>query len=538
MIQKLKCTMTLLTVFGIGWATNTILAQDQTVDAGTSAISLVEVPSRRVAYVEHIGPYWALGKVMAQTQAHIAKEHHGSSLFIRYITNPGKTQPQKLKVEIGFVLAKDAKTHTPFLIREEPATTSITWSINEPTISPRAAYAQLQQWAKMHDLTPVGPMIELHVTTDSLGSKARVTTLEFQMPLEPSDPTAIATTSEAESKSETIVTANPRSVSGTQAGKTELNQGSVDGVSVTNEANKSSKANRSIEIAPNSGRSRPKIPDTDSGSIVSVPDEAESTPATPTNSTSIPATTTTTTKTKTSVPTPTLAPASTPTPAPAPAPAPAPTPTSNTAQAVGGNEALETARAKARGSGEHLEHGEHEEHIEERIEKQVGEQIGESSEALSAPPIIDVEVANESIESLFVSGEYDQLAMQLMSDQPAKSNATIVWLGQLSFRISAAAKGIQDQYANDAQPLLRLGHALRKRHALLADKRNLDTLKRATVQVEAGSEASRAKLAKIMRRMDRMLAGIAFKQISPDDANREIVNLLTQVNELFSVTAQ
>ena len=126
---------------------------------------------------------------------------------------------------------------------------------------------------------------------------------------------------------------------------------------------------------------------------------------------------------------------------------------------------------------------------------------------------------------------FEDLAQQLLPDDRPMSQSLQVWLGQLVFRIQAAANGIRRVYPGEEQSVMALAEAVKRRYQTVSVGFNGDPLDQAVVQVNPESDPHAIEKHKIMRDLDTLLGRIAFKSVDPEATLRELADIIRRAHE-------
>lgn len=151
-------------------------------------ITLTDTESMRMAAIEHVGPYWAMGAVLEQVRAAMSARGESGSVVVRHLDDPLATPPQKLRSEIGFVIRDGAELSAPFVVSEWPPELVARMTVPGPSRFSSRYYHSLRTWVLERGLAPTGPVIELlHFSSD--GAPEQSMRIQIVMPVcEPDRP--------------------------------------------------------------------------------------------------------------------------------------------------------------------------------------------------------------------------------------------------------------------------------------------------------------------------------------------------------------
>jgi hypothetical protein len=142
------------------------------------------------------------------------------------------------------------------------------------------------------------------------------------------------------------------------------------------------------------------------------------------------------------------------------------------------------------------------------------------------------------VRDLIAASEFERLAEQLLPAPEAIPQESRLWLGQLVFRISAAAKGIRHTHPDEGKDMVELGETIARRYKTVSAVFQFDPLAQAVVTVEAHGDPHAAKRGTIMRDMDALLGRIALKVVSAGEAEAQLGEILQQVQDLLAASRE
>lgn len=163
---------------------------------------LVETDPKRVAYIEHSGPYWSLGPVIDQVARDARDMGVRDALVIRYLDDTVASSPRGLRAHIGFELAGTEMPRPPYQVAEWPRVLVARKTVNGPDGLSTRHFASLKAWAQTQGLAPAGDLIAL-VKFGEGGESAAIEHAEIRLPVCVPDPLPAAV-----SKSDSIEAPN------------------------------------------------------------------------------------------------------------------------------------------------------------------------------------------------------------------------------------------------------------------------------------------------------------------------------------------
>jgi len=135
------------------------------------------------------------------------------------------------------------------------------------------------------------------------------------------------------------------------------------------------------------------------------------------------------------------------------------------------------------------------------------------------------------IKDLLIASRFDHIAEQLVSTDRPMPPGIQVWFGQVVFRISAVAKGIEQTYPGGSPQATALSEALVKRYRQASASSKVDPLAQAVVRVDARSDPQSAKKRQIVRDLDNLMGQVALKTVDPTMALNRLSELLQQIQD-------
>lgn len=146
--------------------------------------------------------------------------------------------------------------------------------------------------------------------------------------------------------------------------------------------------------------------------------------------------------------------------------------------------------------------------------------------------------ATESTEPLYLikdlvdSSRFERVAEQLVPmDRPLPVGMQ-VWFGQVVFRISAVAKGIEQTYPGGSPQATALSEAIVRRYRQASASSKVDPLAQAVVRVDTYSDPQSAQKRLIVRDLDNLLGQVALKTVDAKSALDRLSELLQRIQDM------
>jgi effector-binding domain-containing protein len=137
-----------------------------------------------------------------------------------------------------------------------------------------------------------------------------------------------------------------------------------------------------------------------------------------------------------------------------------------------------------------------------------------------------------SVRELIAMSRYDRIAEQLIPvDRPTPA-ALQVWLGQVVFRVSAVAKGIEQTFPGGAPQVTALSEAIVRRYRQASESSTVNPLESAVVHVDMRSYPRSAQRRSIVRDLDNLLGQVAIKTVDADSALGRLEDILQRIQDL------
>lgn len=126
------------------------------------------IPASEVVFLEHVGPYWTVGRKAAQTRAYMDSRGITGPVFVRYPQAPRRRTARDTKCEIGFVIESPHAPDPPFQLGRRPEETVAVLTVLGRLPDAEHDYANLYSWIRDRGYAAAGPIAELYYPADSL----------------------------------------------------------------------------------------------------------------------------------------------------------------------------------------------------------------------------------------------------------------------------------------------------------------------------------------------------------------------------------
>jgi len=114
-----------------------------------------------VVYIEDKGPYWGPAPLFRQVNVLAAKHGLTSPMFTRYLDDPSSGSTS-LSFQVGIFVPKPLQVDPPFRRADWPREYVVTRSFDGSRRGSTEQWAKLIEWARQHDLNPLGPVVEVY----------------------------------------------------------------------------------------------------------------------------------------------------------------------------------------------------------------------------------------------------------------------------------------------------------------------------------------------------------------------------------------
>ncbi len=140
----------------------------------------------RVAYLQHIGPYWMVGPIFRSVGQYMVDHDQAGDMFARYLDNPAEVAARSLRSEIGFVVEGDLQPESPFKVgwRERELVAFLV--VDGPHVKTRRYHLMMYSWIEARGHKSVGPITEVYSDPFAKRTEPRTQRMEIQILLEES----------------------------------------------------------------------------------------------------------------------------------------------------------------------------------------------------------------------------------------------------------------------------------------------------------------------------------------------------------------
>ncbi len=109
-------------------------------------VKLKALSPARVAYLEHRGPYWALGDLFRRVAEFMAANDQPGPMFARYLDDPAKVPVGELRAEVGFLVTGTLDAPAPYRTRVLPQRNVASLIVEGRLGRAPASYARVRAW--------------------------------------------------------------------------------------------------------------------------------------------------------------------------------------------------------------------------------------------------------------------------------------------------------------------------------------------------------------------------------------------------------
>jgi len=141
-----------------------------------------------------------------------------------------------------------------------------------------------------------------------------------------------------------------------------------------------------------------------------------------------------------------------------------------------------------------------------------------TTEPIAAQPAGFVDDGSKTIVELLEEGHVDAIARRLMPDGVPIPNDADLWLGQIVFRVSAAANGIERTFPGEEGNVAALAADIKERYRQASTERAGRALEQVVVRVDSLAGRTSQQRRTILQDLDRLLARIAVRAVDADGA--------------------
>lgn len=125
-------------------------------------VSVKQTAPVRVAYLEHVGPYWAVSAIVAEVQNAMGQWKEPGPLFIRYLGDPRSQTGSSMRMHVGCVLQGTSDPGPPFAVDRWPTAHVAYVLLDRAAGTAMEQHTRLMKWAAGQGYEPIGPVTELY----------------------------------------------------------------------------------------------------------------------------------------------------------------------------------------------------------------------------------------------------------------------------------------------------------------------------------------------------------------------------------------
>jgi hypothetical protein len=140
---------------------------------------------RTVHYLEHVGPYWRIGPLLAQVADSVHRRGLAGEAFVRMIDDSRSMPPTRMRLWIGYVAPAELPAEPPFQIGRLDAETVVSVAAEGETHPPAAWHRLLDAWCNVRGRTHRGQLTEVYrLRVNQQGQEAVLELVEVQLPID------------------------------------------------------------------------------------------------------------------------------------------------------------------------------------------------------------------------------------------------------------------------------------------------------------------------------------------------------------------
>lgn len=137
----------------------------------------------RLAFREHLGPYWTVGRVVSSVARELREAGRSGPIVVRYMEDPARTAPDRLVTRIGWFAEPGEAAVEGFRI-EPVGEEELACSAGDArSVKPLQAITDLRNWVADRGYEPTGPVYEIHHPAEPGDSGPRVETCVAARPV-------------------------------------------------------------------------------------------------------------------------------------------------------------------------------------------------------------------------------------------------------------------------------------------------------------------------------------------------------------------
>jgi len=163
----------------------------------------------------------------------------------------------------------------------------------------------------------------------------------------------------------------------------------------------------------------------------------------------------------------------------------------------------------------------------------------DASRAMTSPatkpppkPAVPADDGSKTIKELLESGQVDAVVDRVLPAGRPIPVGFQIWLGQVVFRVKAAAKGMDRVYPGQGKTLQDFSQSLQRRFDAVSKLRSSHSTAQAVVRVDPEHRAHASKQQReLLMKLDRFLARIAFQTVPASGVLPEVGTLAGEVDQ-------
>ncbi len=116
----------------------------------------------QIVFVEHRGPYWAVGPVLARVREYMLEHAQLGPMFVRYLSDPLGAGQGSLRAQVGFVAKDSCRPEPPFKSIQRSRELVAYMVVEGRSSAPRLDYPVVREWIQAHGYVAAGPVTEIY----------------------------------------------------------------------------------------------------------------------------------------------------------------------------------------------------------------------------------------------------------------------------------------------------------------------------------------------------------------------------------------
>ena len=129
-------------------------------DAGCSIV-IEEVDARRVVYLEHTGPYWAVGPVLTRVRERMLADRESGPMFVTFTDGPANSAAGNARTTVGYFSEGNEEPPAPFSTATREPQVVASMLVQGRRVRPPRYTKTLQECLEAEGYVVAGPITEI-----------------------------------------------------------------------------------------------------------------------------------------------------------------------------------------------------------------------------------------------------------------------------------------------------------------------------------------------------------------------------------------